>query len=323
MGPARGAAAMSYPADSLYHDNTDLSVPDDPWVVAGRPGAVDLARRILAWPRVVFDRRDLLLTSVCRDLVSRFRGTLLGLAWVIAHPLLVFAIYAFIFTQLLGLRLGTSAAPEGTLGVYMFTGTLVWTAFADALSRSTSCVLDNRNLLQKLRFPAQLLPLQVGLSSLVTFGAGLAAFWVFTLFSPVWEAPGVRLVLWAPILLLLQLLFSTGLGLALSAIQVALRDTQQLLAVGLTVWMFLTPIFWVPSAELLPGIEPWLGLVEANPVHHLVYLWRDLLMSGEPAEIFGGSFGGSLLVVSIWAAACFAVGSWIFFRAERHFADEV
>lgn len=318
---------MSYPADSLYHGNTGLSVPDDPWVVAGRPGAAQLVRRLFAWPGLVWGRRDLVVTSVRRDLAARFRGTLLGFAWVIAHPLLVFAIYAFIFTQLLGLRLGAGtgagASPAGTLGVYMFTGTLVWSAFADALSRSTSCVLDNRNLLQKLRFPAQLLPLQVALSSLVTFSAGLVAFWVFTLLSPLWPAPGTRLLAWAPALLLIQLLFSTGLGLALSAAQVALRDTLQLVGVGLTVWMFLTPIFWVPSAELLPGIEPWLPLVDANPVHHLVYLWRELLMSGEPAQVFGGSFARSLVLVSLWAVAAFVGGSWIFFRAERHFADEV
>jgi ABC-type polysaccharide/polyol phosphate export permease len=315
---------MSYSADSLYHGNTGLSAPDDPWVVAGRPGAAELWARFCSWPGLLWSRRDLVVTSVRRDLAARFRGTLLGCAWVIAQPLLLFGIYAFIFTQLLGVRLGAGdAAPPGTLGVYMFTGTLVWSAVAEALSRSTTCVLDNRNLVQKVRFPAQLLPVQVGLSSLVTFLAGIAAFVLFTLCSSVWEVPGPRLWLLAPLLLLLQFAFTTGLGLALAAAQVSLRDTQPLVGVALTVGMFLTPIFWVPSAELLPGLEPWLPLVEANPLHHLVYLWRDLLMSHEPALVFGGSFGSSLAVLGAWSCGLFCCGSWVFLRVERHFADEV
>lgn len=265
----------------------------------------------------------MLLTSVKRDLQARFRGTLLGFAWVLALPLLQFAIYAFIFTQLLGVKLGSDAAPAGAMGVYMFTGTLVWSAFADAVQRSTTCVLDHRHVVQKLRFPAELLPVQVGLSSLVTFLAGALAFVLFTGFTNVWGPPGLRLLIWAPVLVGLQLLLTSGLGLALAALQVRLRDTLPVVGVLLTVGMFVTPVFWVPSPEVLPGIEAWLGLVEANPLHHLVYAWRDLLMSGQPGLVFGGDFVHSVGVVAVWALAAFAGGSWLFFRADRHLADEI
>jgi len=318
---------MPQSADSLYPRNTGVSVPDGtreaPWVVAGRPAVGTLARRFLRWPGLLWTHRDLTVVCVRRDLAARFRGTLLGFAWVLAHPLLLFAVYAFLFTEVLGLRLGAGAAPAGTLGIYMFTGILVWSALNDALTRSTTCILEQRHLVQKLRFPAELLPVQAGLASLVPFAAGLLAFALFTTLTPVWPAPPVELLLWAPLLLVLQLLFTSGLGLGLAACQVALRDTREVLGVVLTVGMFLTPIFWVPSPELLPGVEPWLGLVELNPAHHLVYLWREVLMGGRPAVVFGGSFAGSLLQLALWSVASFAAGSWLFFRAQRHFADEV
>ena len=199
-----------------------LSVPvstgQPEWIVAGRPRTWQSLARLAAWPKVVWSRRELLATSVRRELQARFRGTLLGFAWVLLQPLVQFAIYAFIFTELLGLKLGTgSGVPAGTMGVYMFTGTLVWSSFADAVQRSTGCILEHRTLVQKVRFDAQLLPLQVVLSSLVTFGAGLIAYLTYTGVTSAWQFPGVSLLLWGPLLLGLQLLLTLRLGLGLSA----------------------------------------------------------------------------------------------------------
>ncbi len=315
---------MAISAPSPQPSATDLSTADTPWVVAGPPRGRDLWSRLATWPLVLRAHRDLVYTSVRRDLQARFRGTVLGFAWVLAQPVVTFAIYAFLITELLGVRLGQDgSAPPATMAVYMFTGTLVWTSVADALTRSTSCVLEQRNLVQKVRFPAQLLPLQIGLSTLVTFAMGLVAFVGFTAVSDAWEVPGLALLAWAPVLLLLQLMLTTGLGLALSAAQVLFRDTQPVVGVLLTVGMFATPIFWVPSTEVLPDIQRWLPLVEMNPLHHLVYAWRSLLMSSEPDFVFDGSFPESLRIVASWAFGAFAFGSLLFFRVERHLADEV
>ncbi len=313
--------APSLPVDV---DPRVVSGPTTSWVSAEVPSLLASVRRLAAWPGLIRRRWDLVAVSVRRDLQARFRGTLLGFAWVLAHPLLLFAVYAFIFTHLLGVRLAVGeGAPPGAMGVYMFTGTLCWSAFADAVQRSTSCVVDNRNLVRQVQFPSELLPLQVGLSSLVTLVAGVAAFVVFTALSPVWRAPGLALLLWAPVLLFLQLLLTTGLGLALSAIHVLWRDTLPLVGIALTVGMFATPIFWVPIPEVLPGIERWLPLVEANPLHHLVYAWREVLMGGEPGFVFAGDFAHSLQRVALWAVGIFAAGSIVFFRQQRQLADEV
>jgi lipopolysaccharide transport system permease protein len=314
---------MSSPAPS-YPLHGPVSDPTPPWVTSDSLSALALTLRLVFWPVLFWKRRDLVVVSVRRELQARFRGTLLGFAWVLVQPLLLFAVYAFIFTKLLGVRLTVGdGAPAGAMGVYMFTGILVWSAFAEAVGRSTSCIVDNRNLVQKVRFPSELLPLQIGISSLVTMVAGIAAFWVFTACSGIWPAPGWPLFLRGGLLLVLQLLLTTGLGLALSALHVFWRDTVPLVGVVLTAWMFATPIFWVPSPDVLPGIEEWLPIVEANPIHHLVYAWRELLMSGEPGVAFRGDFGASVAILALWAVVLFGLGSAIFFRAQRRFADEV
>ena len=88
-------------------------------------------------------------------------------------------------------------------------------------------------------------------------------------------APG-WLLLWAPVLIFLQILFTYGVVLFLSTMQVFLRDTAQVTSIVATVWMFLTPLFWVPEA--IPEVGKYMPLIEANPFHHLVYAWREILM---------------------------------------------
>lgn len=282
-----------------------------------------LLGRLTRWPRLVWSRRDLISTSVRRDLAARLRGTALGWLWMLAQPLLLFGVYAFLFTTLLGVRIGGEGVPPGAMGVYMFTGTLVWASFSDALTRSTTCVVDQGHLVRSVRFPAELLPLQVSLSALVTFAMGAVAFVAFTLFSDVWPTPSLEQLAWAPVLLALQLLLSVGFGLVLASVHVLWRDAAPLLTVVLTVWMFATPIFWVASPELLPGVAPYLGWIEANPLYHLVQTWRAVLMGTQPEAAFSVTFGDSMLQLVAWSLGASVLGSLIFFRLQRHLADEV
>ncbi|HIG12602.1 MAG: ABC transporter permease [bacterium] len=297
--------------------------PCAPWVSSSPPSWRGLVLRCLAWPATLWRRRDLILTSVRRDLAARVRGTLLGWLWMVAQPLLMFAVYAFLFTTLLGVRIGGEGVPAAAMGVYMFTGTLVWSALADALTRSTSCVVDQRHLVRSVRFPAELLPLQIALASLVTLTVGVLAFVGFCALTDIWPAPAPEWLLWVPLLLLLQALFSTGLGLGLASLHVLWRDTLPCVSILLTVWMFATPIFWIASPELLPGIAPYLAWIEANPAYHMVTAWRTVLMGEGLAAVSPSSFSRALVHFSAWSVFAFGLGSLVFFRLQRHLADEV
>ena len=293
------------------------------WVGPGRPGPRALAAAPLALPALALARLDLVLLSVARDLRARWRGSLLGMLWALVQPLLLFAVYAFLFTQVLGLRMvPAGASPAAAMGVYMFTGTVVWASFAEGVTRATSSVLDHRHLVAKVRFPSELLPLFPTLSAQVTLLLSLAAFVAATLVTPVWRAPGAALA-WVPLLCLLQVAMGWGLGLFLAAAHVFVRDTLPFVTAALTAGMFATPIFWVPSPEALPGVERWLPLIEANPLYHLLYAWRAVLMSGEPASVFARPVAGSVAVFGAWALASLALGCAVFRRVQRDLADEV
>ena len=156
--------------------------------------------------------------------------------------------------------------------------------------------------------------------------AYVAATYVSGLFleHPIWEPPGARL-LWLVPILGLQVLFAYGLGLLLATLQVFLRDTLQLAGLLMTVWMFLTPVFWVASAEAMPSVAPYIDSLRPNPLYHLVYAWRWVLMGAEPESAFdaGDAFGTSLATFAAWTAGVLVVGYLFFLRSQRRFADEV
>jgi ABC-type polysaccharide/polyol phosphate export permease len=323
--PAPEAAATSAPPQ-------DASASDDatPWIGASPPGLRDVVRRIARFPLLLAKHKDLVVTSVQRELRAQFTGTLLGWGWPLVQPLFMFAVYFVIFTQLLGMKF--PELPEelkAAMGVYMFVGIAVWAGFGDSLTRGTTAIVANGNLIKKLSFPAESLPLNVVLVSMVTMLFALGAFELVVAGShavgyPLWPWPDPLDLLWIPVLLLLQALFTYGLALFLSTLYVFLRDTAQIMTVAITVWMFATPIFWVGDQRVMPDLAGWIvPYIPWNPMYHIVYAWRAVLMGGEPALLYEAPISDSVATFSVWAVASFVVGYAFFTLSQRRFADEV
>lgn len=298
------------------------AAPLGPWITPGRPGARALFAEVASVPRTIAAHADLLKGGLAREVRARFRGSLLGVGWVLAQPLALFVVYAFLFTRVLGVRIGADA-PAATLGVYMFLGTLAWAGVSEGITRGTNAVLENRHLVAKLRFPAELLPVQAALASLIPTACGFLAFWIAAVFTPLWSAPGPR-VAWVPVLFAVQLALTAGPALALAAWNVRLRDTAQVVAVALTALMFATPVFWVASPAVMPGVESLMPFVDANPFHHLLVCWRSVWMGDAPAEVFAGTdFARSLVIAGTWGVGATVLGLAVFLRGRRELADEV
>jgi lipopolysaccharide transport system permease protein len=302
------------------------------WIGSSPPGFSHVMGRIFGFPRLLLRHQDLVVTAVKRELEARFTGTLLGWVWPLVYPAFMFAVYYFVFTKLLQLKMpDLPPGLEPAMGVFMFTGILIWTGVSEGFVRGTSSIVDNGNLIKKLAFPTELLPLNAVLVAHVTMLFGVAAFVAVTL-TPVWPLPG-RDLLWVLAILPFQLLFTYGLSLFLATCHVFLRDTLQLVTLLATVWMFITPIFWVPSAKVMgPDFEPYLDPLTYNPIYHLVYVWRCGLMNREKllamdTEVFGEVFSAepshSLMVFAAWSIGIFLVGFMVYGLSQRRFADEV
>ena len=294
-----------------------------PWSVPARASLAHVAGEVWRTPGALLRNRDLVLTCLGRDLSGRFRGTVLGWLWPLVQPAVLFIVYGFLFAQLLGLRMpGASGELGASYGLYLFSGALVWSAFAESLTRATSSLVDGRHLLGKLTFPSEVLPLTPVLGGAVTLVFGVTVTLTVIAITGLHPLPGTSIA-WLPVLLALGGLFTYGLALLCAAAHIHLRDTREVLTCLLTVLMFATPIFWVPSAEVMPSIGPWLGWIEASPIYLLVTGWRGVLMAGQPAEVLGLGVADCCLRLLPWSVTCALVGRAVFAALQRGFADEV
>jgi ABC-type polysaccharide/polyol phosphate export permease len=290
------------------------------WVSAQPPTLGAAPARVAGLPRRLFDARALIASFVHRELHARIAGTLLGRLWPLVHPLALFAVYWFVFTRLFGVRASTTAGGSGALALYMFVGVLVWSSFAEALNRCAQVVVEHGPLLRKVAFPAEILPLNVVLVALVPQLLGALAFVVIRAFNGALDFDHLA---WLPLVLVAQVLLSYGLGLIVASAQVFMRDTAHVLALTLTLAMFATPVFWIPDPSALPGIAPWFGWIEANPLHHLLCAWRTTLSADGASAALQSATLASLARVVAWGLAAVVCGQLVFARAQRRFADEV
>ena len=253
--------------------------------------------------------RALVQSLVARELKARYRGSVLGFLWSFVNPLLLLLIYTFVFTVVLPGFRGRELEP---FALFMFCGILPWTWFSSSLLESSNVLIAGGNLIRKVLFPAEVLPIVSVLANMVHFALGLlilAAFMIaFQHFPNPWSLP------WFPVVVLVQLIFTLGLALALSALAVHFRDIRDLLANVLTLWFFATPIIY---PYFLPTVERFLPLFRLNPFFHLAVSYQEILFF----EHFGHA--RSLLLVGVLSVGVFFAGYWLFDRLRDSFAEAV
>ncbi len=259
---------------------------------------------------VRFWRHSSLIGSfVKRDLMARYKGSAIGLFWSVIHPLIMLALYSFVFSKILKVRVG---AEEGTgnFAIYLFCGMLPWNAFAEAINRSSGVVLEHANLIKRTIFPAEILPVYLVVSGIVNELIGLVILFAALLFTGHHFS---LLVLALPAILLLQVTFTVGLAWIVAGTTVFIRDLGQIMGVGLTLWLFLTPIFYPPT--LVPA--EWRILLSMNPMYAVVEAYRSLILLGRPPA------WPSLAVLGVCALTTFVIGHRIFRRMQPAFADVI
>ena len=257
------------------------------------------------WPRA---HVALLQQFVQRQLLARYRGTLLGVAWSLLTPLLMMVVYTLVFRFVFHVRW-----PGGTDGgldfaLHLFAGMTVFGFFAEALVRMPALVAEQPNLVKKVRFPVEILP------------------WVNLLSAFVFALPGILLLLLAcvaagvfptlswlalPLIWLPLLPLLLGLGWALSAVGVYVRDIGQILGLVVSLLQFLSPVFY-PVSAVSPAVRPIMYLNPLTPV-----------IEQSRAALFAGQWPDPLaLVLQFAMAGCVALaGAWLFRRLRPGFAD--
>ncbi len=268
------------------------------------------ARRAVWRPLWELPRRfDLIWPLARRMTLARYRGSALGLLWALLTPAVMIAVFTFLFAGVFGARF----TPEGTpwdYALYLFCGLLPWTAFSETLQQSSGLVVAHANLVKRVVFPLETLPVAQVLAALAAQLFGTAALLLATVVVRRELHPTA---LWLPALLVPQLLLTLGGAWLVASLGVFIRDTAQVLGLVLMAWLYLTPIIY-PEAVVPARFRPAL---ELNPFTPLVRSYRRTLLEGAPPDWPGLAYTTAL------AAAAFLLGYWWFARTRKNFADVI
>lgn len=254
--------------------------------------------------------RDLVWQMAERDTRSRYRGSAGGLFWVAFHPLLMLAVYTFFFTEVFPSRWSVATGSRGAFALVVFVGLLMHGLLAEAMSRAPTLIVGNANLVKKVVFPLDLLPVISLGSTLFHFAIGLVIWLAFHLYL---EGLPPLTSLWLPLIVLPLALFSLGLGWWLASLGVYLRDVGQVVPVVVTILLFASPIFY--PLDALKGLPR--SLVLASPLTVPVEQARRVLIEGRMPDF---------AALGIYAAVALIVAyvGFVWFQGTRKgFADVV
>ncbi len=259
--------------------------------------------------RALVKYRGLIQTLVARDLKARYRGSVLGFFWSFVNPLLLMAVYTFVFTVIM-----PGAHPESIqpYGLFFFCGILPWTWFSSSLTESSNVLINNGNLIKKVLFPAEILPIVTVVANMVHFFLGLPILAALLIY---YQRPLDPLeLLWFPVIIAVQFLFTTGLALLLAALTVHFRDIKDILGNLLTLWFFSTPIIY--PMQMAPENYRW--ILNLNPMTHLAISYQEVLFHVGPHGHWKW-----LLAVGVLSVFVFLAGYFVFDRLRDSFAEEV
>jgi len=271
-----------------------------------RERALRALGRALVYPVfTIWRNRGLIRVMVRRDILGRYRGSFGGAFWTIINPLLLMLTYFFVF----GVVIRDPRRTPSEFALYFLAGMLPWLPFSEAAGRAPGVILEHRNFVKKLVFAVETLPVNLVVSGLVTELFAVALFCGFLLAL----RHGVPLtVLWLPVLVIPQVLFTAGVSWFLAALGAFVRDLGQFIGFFLTVWFFMTPICY-PEEQMLERA----AVLAKNPMYVLVRGYRAIFLENQ-APAFGPlwKFCAVALVV-------FVLGHAWFYKLRKSFADMI
>ena len=252
--------------------------------------------------------RNLIITSIKREVLGRYRGSFLGTFWSFFNPLLMLSIYTFVFSSVLKARWGAGSGSKVEFALVLFAGLMIYSLFSDVLTRAPGLVVGNPNYVKKVVFPLEILP-SVALGSalfhmIISLMVWLLAYFVF------YGLPHMT-VLFFPILLVPLSMFVVGASWILASLGVFLRDVSQVIGIAMTALMFMSPVFY-PASALPENVR---FLLYLNPLTPAIEQARDVVFWGKMPDFEVIAICSVVALVVAW------FGFFCFQKSRRGFAD--
>ena len=251
----------------------------------------------------LYQYRELLKTNIKKEIRGKYKGSWLGVLWTFLNPLLMLAVYAFVFPYILRVNVENYT-------IFMIVALIPWNLFTTAIQNGTNSVTTNGAILKKVYFPREIIPFSVTTSQLINFLITCLIMFVFILVSGV----GFSIhILWLPVIILIEYLLILAFNLVLSAVTVFVNDLSHFVQVAMTLGFYATPIVYLPT--MLPDKFQWAMYV--NPMAVLVEAYRAVLYYHKNPNLqWLGIWGGLSVLLLI-------TGYLIFKKLEKTFVEEL
>jgi ABC-type polysaccharide/polyol phosphate export permease len=247
--------------------------------------------------------RELLKTSIQKEIRGKYKGSILGVLWSFLNPLLMVVVYAIVFPYLMRMT-------QDNYLVFLIVGVIPWVFFTNVVTSGCNCVWINGNIIKKVYFPREILPISVVGAGLVNFAISCIIILIFCLFSGIGFSINL---LWLPVIAIVQCMLSLGMLFILSAINVYVRDIEYLVQFIMNLVFYATPIIY--NVSIFPAKFRW--VLYLNPLAHLIDAYRAIFYYKTMPNL------ASLGIVGLISFVVLVLGYLIFKRMEKGFAEEV
>lgn len=252
----------------------------------------------------IYEYRLMVYSLVKRDLRGKYKGSVLGFMWTFVNPLLQLLVYNMVFSIIM--RAGVEK-----FYLYLFVGLIPWLFFSAAITGGSTCIIAQKDLIKKIRFPREIIPISYVTSQFVNM---LLSFIVVIIVSVVSGVrPTIGGILCLPIIMMVEYLMALGIALISSSLTVYFRDLEHILAIVAMAWLYATPICY--PVEMVPA--EYLPIYNLNPVTPIVNAYRDVLYWGRTPDL------RTLLLAVLIGIVTVFLGVIIFGKLQRRFAEEL
>ena len=251
----------------------------------------------------LYQYRELLKTNVKKEIRGKYKNSFLGVLWSFLNPLLQIIVYAIVFQVIL-------KNPKENYAIFLCCGLIPWTFFSSSITRSAFTMIENGNIIKKVYFPREILPISIVTSETVNFMISTIIILGFVLFGGLGIS---KYIIFYPLVLLAQYILLIGISLIVSSISVYVRDLQHLIGVAMQLLFYATPIVY--ATDTIPENFRW--ILNLNPMTYIINGYRDVFYNKEMIDIIPLAL---LILISI--AVC-GIGYIIFNKLQKGFAEQL
>ena len=248
--------------------------------------------------------REMIISLVKRDLKSRYKGSFLGFLWMFLNPLLQLGVYTIAFTTIMRMDIEKYY-------LFLFVALVPWLFFSTCLSAGTTVIFSQQDMVKKIYFPREVLPIAFTLSQFVNMLLSFVVIFVVVFVSGIRISPQALLCL--PVVMIIEFILVLGISFLVSALTVYFRDLEHILSIVSMAWMYLTPILY--PVDMVP--QQFVKLFYLNPMTSIAIAYRDILYYGKAPEM------ETLINATVLGVAILIIGKVLFSKLQRRFAEEL